>query len=75
LKERRPRGEVRALVAALHDAVHDLGLSVVLVFVGVKFIWNDLFGKVPIWVSLPFIATALSVTITASLWKTRGQTS
>jgi hypothetical protein len=29
-----------------------LGLSVVLVFVGAKFIWSDLFGKVPIWVSL-----------------------
>ena len=25
-----------------------IGLSVVLVFVGVKFIWSDLFGKVPI---------------------------
>nr|MDQ3833445.1 TerC family protein [Actinomycetota bacterium] len=36
-----------------------LGLSVVLVFVGAKFIWSDLFGKVPIWVSLPFIATVV----------------
>jgi tellurite resistance protein TerC len=52
-----------------------LGLSVVLVFVGVKFIWSDLFGKVPIWVSLPFIATVVAVSIVASLWKTHGRTS
>ena len=52
-----------------------LGLSVVLVFVGAKFIWSDLFGKVPIWVSLPFIATVVSISIAASLWKTRGKIS
>ena len=52
-----------------------LGLSVVLVFVGAKFIWSDLFGKVPIWISLPFIATVISISIAASLWKTRGKTS
>ena len=52
-----------------------LGLSVVLVFVGAKFIWSDLFGKVPIWVSLPFIATVVAVSIGASLWKTRAQAS
>ena len=52
-----------------------LGLSVVLVFVGAKFIWSDLFGKVPIWVSLPFIGTVVAVSIAASFWKTRGKTS
>ena len=50
-----------------------LGLSMVLVFVGAKFIWSDLFGKVPIWVSLPFIAMVVAVSIAASLWKTRTQ--
>jgi tellurite resistance protein TerC len=50
----------------------NLGLSVVLVFVGAKFIYSDLFGKVPIYVSLPFIATVVAVSIAASLWKTRG---
>ena len=50
-----------------------VGLSVVLVFVGVKFMISDLVGKVPIWVSLPFIATVVGVSIAASLWKTRGQ--
>ena len=49
------------------------GLSVVLVFVGVKFLISDLVGKVPIWISLPFIATVVGVSILASLWKTRGQ--
>ena len=52
-----------------------LGLSVVLVFVGAKFIWSGLFGKVPIWVSLPFIATVVAVSIGASLWKTRTRAS
>jgi tellurite resistance protein TerC len=49
------------------------GLSVVLVFVGVKFLISDLVGKVPIWISLPFISTVVGVSILASLWKTRGQ--
>ena len=48
-----------------------LGLSIVLIFVGVKFMISDLVGKVPIWISLPFIATVVGVSIVASLWKTR----
>ena len=49
-----------------------LGLSVVLVFVGAKFFYSGLFdAKVPIWVSLPFIATVVAVSIAASLFKTR----
>ena len=50
-----------------------VGLSIVLIFVGVKFMISDLVGKVPIWISLPFIATVVSVSIAASLWKTRDQ--
>ncbi len=50
-----------------------VGLSVILVFVGAKFIISDLVGKVPIYVSLPFIATVVAVSIVASLYKTRGQ--
>ncbi len=49
-----------------------VGLSIILVFVGVKFMVSDLVGKVPIWVSLPFIAIVIMVSIAASLWKTRG---
>jgi TerC family integral membrane protein len=48
-----------------------LGLSIVLIFVGVKFMISNLVGKVPIWISLPFIATVVAVSIAASLWKTR----
>jgi tellurite resistance protein TerC len=50
-----------------------VGLSIVLIFVGVKFMISDLVGKVPIWISLPFIATVVAVSIAASLWKTRNQ--
>ena len=50
-----------------------LGLSIVLIFVGVKFMISDLVGKVPIWISLPFIATVVGLSIVASLWKTRAQ--
>ena len=48
------------------------GLAVVLVFVGAKFIYSGLFGKVPIYVSLPFIAIVVAASIAASLYKTRG---
>ena len=44
-----------------------LGLAIILVFVGVKFIVSDVVGKVPIWVSLPFIAAVLAGSILASL--------
>lgn len=50
-----------------------VGLSVILVFVGAKFLVSDIVGKVPIWISLPFIAIVIAVSILASLWKTRGQ--
>jgi tellurite resistance protein TerC len=50
-----------------------IGLSIILIFVGVKFIISDLVGEVPIWVSLPFIATVVAVSILASLRRTRGQ--
>jgi tellurite resistance protein TerC len=48
------------------------GLAVMLAFVGTKFIYGGLLGKVPIWVSLPFIVTVVTASILASLWKTRG---
>ena len=50
-----------------------IGLSIILVFVGVKFLVSDIVGKVPIWVSPPFITTLVAVSILASLHKTRGQ--
>ena len=49
-----------------------LGLAVVLVFVGSKFIYSGVFdAKVPIWVSLPVIAAVVTGSILASLYKTR----
>ena len=48
------------------------GLAVILVFVGGKFIYSYFFGKLPIWISLPFIATVVAVSIGASLYRTRG---
>ena len=37
-----------------------VGLSIILVFVGVKFMISDLVGKVPIWVFPPFIVTMVT---------------
>ncbi|HET7480619.1 MAG TPA: hypothetical protein VFJ72_14020, partial [Rubrobacteraceae bacterium] len=49
-----------------------LGLSIILIFVGAKFFYSGIFdAKVPIWVSLPFIAVVVAASIAASLWKTR----
>jgi tellurite resistance protein TerC len=48
-----------------------IGLAFTLVFVGAKFVWSDLVGKVPAYVSLPVIAIAVGVSIGVSLWKTR----
>jgi tellurite resistance protein TerC len=59
------------MLAGAVDKFHLLkyGLSVVLVFVGLKMIWlNDAFGgKFPIHYSLGFIGLALAVSIAASL--------
>lgn len=49
-----------------------IGLSVILVFVGAKFFYTGIYDeKVPIWISLPFIALTVMISIFASLWKTR----
>ena len=51
-----------------------IGLSMVLIFVGAKFIYSGIFGsKVPIWISLPFILIVVTGSILISLYKTRGQ--
>ena len=62
------------LAGALDRFVYlQMGLAAVLVFVGGKFIYGELFGKVPITVSLPVIALLVGGSIGASLWRTRGQ--
>lgn len=47
------------------------GLALVLVFVGAKFIWGELVGKVPAEVSLPVIFILVGGSIGLSLWRTR----
>ncbi len=47
------------------------GLAAVLVFVGAKFIYSDLFGKVPVGVSLSVLAMIVGGSIAASLLATR----
>ena len=47
-----------------------VGLSAVLVFVGIKMMLIDLF-KIPIWGSLMIITALVGTSIAASLWKTR----
>jgi tellurite resistance protein TerC len=61
------------LAGAMHRFVYlNVGLALILVFVGVKFLLSDIVGKMPIWISLPFIATVIGVSIAASLLATRG---
>jgi tellurite resistance protein TerC len=68
---------MRALYFLLADAMDrfiylQLGLAVVLVFVGIKFMITDLW-HVPIGISLGFIVLAAGGSIVWSLWATRGQ--
>ncbi|CAN5633735.1 hypothetical protein BH24ACT22_BH24ACT22_10480 [soil metagenome] len=51
-----------------------IGLSIVLIFVGAKFIYSGLFdAKVPIWIFLSFILIVVTSSILASLYETRDQ--
>lgn len=67
---------MRALYFMLAGAIKrfvylQAGLAAVLVFVGAKFIYSDLVGKVPVSVSLPVIAMIVGASIAASLLATR----
>jgi tellurite resistance protein TerC len=67
---------LRAMYFLLADLIHrfvylKLGLSAILVFVGVKMLLLDVY-KVPIGVSLAVIATLITVSVAASLRATRG---
>ncbi len=60
------------LAGAMRRFVYlNIGLAVTLIFVGGKFVYSDLVGKVPAGISLAVIVTAVGVSIAASLWKTR----
>lgn len=58
------------LLAGVIDKFHylKLGLSVVLVFVGIKMVLVDVY-KIPIGLSLGVIATILTLAVLASLWR------
>ncbi|MBA2442352.1 MAG: TerC family protein [Rubrobacter sp.] len=69
---------LRALYFMLADLVKrfvylKVGLSLILVFVGVKFALQEIVGHLPVWVSLAFISVVVTASIAASLYKTRGR--
>jgi tellurite resistance protein TerC len=66
---------LRALYFLLANVMHQfqylkLGLAVVLTFIGVKMTIVDLY-HIPVGVSLAVVASVLTISILASLWKTR----
>lgn len=66
---------LRALYFLLANVMHQfqylkLGLAVVLTFIGVKMLLIDVY-KIPVAVSLGVVASVLTISIVASLWKTR----
>jgi tellurite resistance protein TerC len=66
---------LRALYFLLANVMHQfqylkLGLSVVLTFIGIKMVIVDLY-HIPVGVSLAVVASVLTISILASLWKTK----
>jgi tellurite resistance protein TerC len=66
---------LRALYFLLANVMHQfqylkLGLSVVLTFIGIKMVITDLY-HIPVGVSLAVVASVLTISILASLWKTK----
>jgi len=67
---------LRALYFALAAMVHRFhylkyALSIVLIFIGLKIFWNQLFGKLDPAISLGVTFTLLASGVVYSLWKTR----
>jgi tellurite resistance protein TerC len=68
---------LRAMYFLLADLIHrfvylKIGLSFILIWVGIKMALHD-FYKVPTSISLTVIISVITISIAASLWKTRGQ--
>jgi tellurite resistance protein TerC len=66
---------LRALYFLLANVMHQfqylkLGLSVVLTFIGIKMVIVDLY-HIPVGASLAVVASVLTISILASLWKTK----
>ncbi|MBA4335240.1 MAG: hypothetical protein C0420_10105, partial [Methylobacterium sp.] len=69
---------LRALYFALAAMVHRFeylktALALVLVFIGGKIFWNQIFGKVDPAISLGVTLALILGGVVFSLWKTRGQ--
>jgi tellurite resistance protein TerC len=70
---------LRAMYFLLADLIHrfvylKLGLSLVLVWVGIKMIISHAVFKIPTALGLGMVIAIIAVSIGASLWVSRGQT-
>ncbi len=69
---------LRALYFALAAVIHRFkylkyALAVILVFIGGKIFWNQIYGKLDPWISLSVTFSLLAIGIVYSLYKTRGE--
>ncbi len=48
-------------------------LAVILVFIGAKIFWNQIYGKLDPWISLSVTFSLLAIGVAYSLYKTRGE--
>ncbi|MCA3216986.1 MAG: TerC family protein [Burkholderiales bacterium] len=68
---------LRALYFALAAVIHRFtylkyALAVVLIFIGCKIFYNQIYGKLDAWISLTVTFSLLAAGVLYSLWKTRG---
>ena len=69
---------LRALYFALAAVIHRFkylkyALAVILVFIGAKIFWNQIYGKLDPWISLSVTFSLLALGVAYSLYKTRGE--
>ena len=69
---------LRALYFALAAVIHRFkylkyALAVILVFIGAKIFWNQIYGKLDPWISLSVTFSLLAIGVAYSLYKTRGE--
>jgi tellurite resistance protein TerC len=69
---------LRALYFALAAIIHRFkylkyALSVVLIFIGAKIFYNQIYGKMDAWISLTVTFSLLAIGVIYSLYKTRGE--
>ncbi len=69
---------LRALYFALAAIIHRFkylkyALSVVLIFIGAKIFYNQIYGKMDAWISLSVTFGLLAIGVIYSLYKTRGE--